>query len=122
MPGTPLHSPVDARHLNVGTARSAAQYVRADASGDLVPVRDLVAEADEGLAYDLRRTITLGDVARLLGVMLDEQVRPEVSYHVAAGRLYARYERHDADWRGVGLPPMVECLHVFVLSGSPAEA
>ncbi|MEU9416079.1 hypothetical protein [Streptomyces sp. NPDC048272] len=118
---TPLHSLAEARHLDFGTARSAAQYVRAD-GGDLATVGNMVSEADEDFVYGLRRPATLGDVSRLLGMMLVEQVQLKVTYHMAAGRLYARCERYDPAWREVGRPPEVKCLHVFVLSAAPAEA
>lgn len=117
LPGTRLHR----LDLHFGTARSAAQYVRAD-GGDLAPVGDMISEVDEDFACGAHRPVTLGDASRLLGMMLVEQAQLKVSCHMAAGRLYARYARYDPDWRGVGRPPEVKCLHVFVLSAAPAEA
>ncbi|MFJ5142960.1 hypothetical protein [Streptomyces sp. NPDC088707] len=121
LPGAALHGRLDLGHLPVGDFQSFAQYVTSSRTGDLVPLRDLIAEYDEDIAYDFSRTIKFGDTAHLLGVMLTEQIRPELSYDAAAGRLYARYEKFEDGRRDAGMPP-VKCLHVFVLSGAPAEA
>ncbi|MFD9248334.1 hypothetical protein [Streptomyces bottropensis] len=122
LPGKRLHSLLDLRHLDLGAARSVAQYIRSVGNGNLVPMRDLVAEHDDDMANGFRRTITVPDALHLLDVILAEQERPEVSYDEAAGRLYARYERYVEGCETWMFPPTVECLHVFVLSAAPAEA
>lgn len=122
LPGMRLHSLLDLLHLDIGGARSVAQYVRSDAGGKLVPLRESVAEHAEDFAYDVPGTVTYSDAVHVLDVILAEQLEAEVSYDAAAGRLYARYVRHVAGWETTMLPQTVECLHVFMLSASPAEA
>ncbi|MFF0754455.1 hypothetical protein [Streptomyces sp. NPDC004267] len=122
LPGTALHSRIDLAHLPVGDFQPFAQYVRSARTGELVPLRDLIAERNEDFAYDVPQSVTFPKAADLLDTVLTEQARPEVSYDATTGRLYARYERLDMDWEVPRLPPVVECLHVFVLSTAPAEA
>ena len=119
LPGMRLHSILDLEGLKLERTRSVAQYVLDHQEGQrLVPLRELLAAHDEDAAYDFPGTVTVPDMLHVLEVILTEQQRPEASYDKSAGRLYARYER-TVDLHGRGT---VECLHVFVLSASPAEA
>lgn len=98
------------------TVGNVVQYVRAHQNGGLVPMRDLVAQYDEDAAYDVPAVITAAELTGVLQTIVTEQRRPEVSYDESAGRVYARYQRHDSDgWTSAGLPSIVTCLHVFVL-------
>lgn len=97
-----------------------AQYVTAHQGGGLlVPLRDLVAQHDEDAAYDVPGIITSGEMRDVVIEIVREQRRPRVTYDETAGRMYARY---DLPMDVCGRPSLVECLHVFVLATSPAEA
>ncbi|WP_030372393.1 hypothetical protein [Streptomyces rimosus] len=101
-----------------------AQYVTEhQSSGLLVPVRELVAAHDEDAAYDIPGVITAAEAAQVLSGIVAEHDRVRVRYDEAAGRVYVRYSRYDAEgWRNAGLPSLVTCLHVFVLAAAPSEA
>ncbi|MFJ4342649.1 hypothetical protein [Streptomyces sp. NPDC088915] len=114
LPGMRVHSLLDLFALSFQPARSAAQYLLEHQDGRLVAGRELIAAHDEDAAHDFPAVIPLWMMRYLLKEIVQEQRRPEVSYHRPSGRLYVRYERP------VDLPgrETVECVHVFVLSNA----
>ncbi|MEU7228983.1 hypothetical protein [Streptomyces chrestomyceticus] len=115
LPGRPI--------LTMPTGRDAAQYVLDHQDNRLVPVRDLVATHDEDAAYDIPGVVTAGETARVLSGITTEYDHVRVRYDEAAGRIYVRYSRYDAEgWRNAAVSSLVTCLHVFVLAASTVEA
>ncbi|AWI32649.1 hypothetical protein [Streptomyces tirandamycinicus] len=100
--------------------RDSAQYVTEhQGSGLLVPLRDLVAQHDEDAAYDVPGVIPGDRMRDVVMEVVSQQRRPRATYDEAAGRVYVRY---DLPVDLYGRPAIVECLHVFVLTATPAEA
>ncbi|WP_330335669.1 hypothetical protein OHS33_39210 (plasmid) [Streptomyces sp. NBC_00536] len=98
----------------------SAQYVTEhQGSGLLVPLRDLVAQHDEDAAYDVPGVISGSRMRDVVMEVVRQQRRPRATYDEAAGRVYVRY---DLPLDPYGRPAVVECLHVFVFTASPAEA
>ncbi|MGW0757087.1 hypothetical protein ACWD1Y_11465 [Streptomyces sp. NPDC002814] len=109
--------------LALPPVHDAAQYVAEhQGAGRLVPLRELVAQHDEDRAYDVPGVVTGSKMRDVVIRVVAEHARPRVTYDEAAGRVYVRYERYGDGWQGAGLPSIVTCLHVFVLTASPAEA
>jgi hypothetical protein len=100
--------------------RDSAQYVAEhQGSGLLVPLRDLVAQHDDDAAYDVPGVITGSGMRDVVMEIIRQQRRPRATYDEAAGRVYVRY---DLPVNLYGRSAVVECLHVFVFTASPAEA
>ncbi|MFD4933466.1 hypothetical protein [Streptomyces virginiae] len=114
LPGRRMTPQTGVRGVELYGVSSAAQYVL---SGDrLVPVRDMVAAYDEDAAYDFPATVSTATMLDVVGTILAEHDRAHASYD--SGRLYVRYQREGDGPQGY---PVI-CLHVFLLSASPAEA
>ncbi|MFE0063264.1 hypothetical protein [Streptomyces sp. NPDC059003] len=117
LPGRPI------RALPPAVDRTA-QYVLDHQANRLVPIRELVAAYDEDAAHDIPGVLTAMETARVLSRIDAEHDPVRVQYDEDAGRIYARYQRPSdfGVWTDAGFPPVVTCLHVFVLAGSPAKA
>ncbi|PRH78376.1 hypothetical protein C6N75_15185 [Streptomyces solincola] len=108
------------------TSRPTSQYVLDHQADRLVPLRDLVAAYDEDTAYDIPAVLTAQETERVVAEMIADHEDVRMSRDEAAGRIYIRYRRPSefGILTGAGFPDHygVECLHVFVLTASPAEA
>lgn len=108
------------------TSRPTAQYVLDHQADRLVPLRELVASYDEDTAYDIPAVLTAQQTERVVAEIVTDHEDVRMSRDEAAGRIYIRYRRPSefGILTGAGFPDDhdVECLHVFVLTASPAEA
>ncbi|MFD0352970.1 hypothetical protein ACFVHW_04360 [Streptomyces sp. NPDC127110] len=114
LPGMRMDKWTGVRGPGLGAYSAAAQYVQAD--GRLVPVRDLVAAHDGGVAFGLPATITTAAMLDIVGRILAEHEWAHAGYS-DDGRLYVRYQRE-----GERPGYRVMCMHVFVLSAPEGEA